>query len=266
MKTVTLIFTLFLSICAYSQVTKETSYTLIGSDDEDVFSPVYEGIVGKSNCVGYVQTDINNNLFRLYNVNHSLIKETTLVPPVINSYTGEMSSMFYFSSKFVNADEKIEFFGSWDTPVSGPFLYLYDEDGNVIHNFGEVDYDYYYGLGEVEDCFFETESGYKMILLTEEYGTYEVYSFGQSTTPLPALKNEKAGSPYPNPSDLIITIPYELINNKDAIITIYDVEGKVVDKRIIDKGSTMLYLNVSSYHPGVYIYEYNNTSKKFVVE
>ena len=209
-------------------------------------------------------TDLDNKTFRLYNADHSLKKETTLATINHELSACYLQSMFYFTSRFVNGDEKIELFVCWKCD-GVYYLYLYDEDGNVIYNFGAVAEDYMYGISEVEDCFYETESGYKMIVIVEEYVNYDVYSFGGSSTPSAALKAEKLGQAFPNPVNSVLTIPCKT-NKKESLVTIYDLEGKVIEKRKIKTGDDDIQINVSGYRPGVYMYEIGNISQKFIVE
>lgn len=265
MKTTTLCIAIIFSMSVNSQISKESSYQITGTNYDDNFIPIYENIVYKSNCVGYVLTDLNNKSFRLYNSDHTLTKESSVMTAVEGTSICVLHSMFYFTSHFVNGDEKIEFFACWGCE-DAYYLYLYDEDGNVIFNFGQVDYIYNYGLDEVSDCFIETKEGFKMILVKERDKIYDVYSFGVSSTSSLELQDTKINKAYPNPSNTILNIPCRLTKSNQAFLTIYDLSGGMVEKRQIDKNTNSLTLNISSYKPGIYMYEYENITQKFVVK
>ena len=71
-------------------------------------------------------------------------------------------------------------------------------------------------------------------------------------------------SPYPNPASMMVSIPYTL-NGKSAEMHIYDSRGVLVDAKTLDPDAEWIDINVSNYRPGIYIYEYNGVSNKFVV-
>jgi hypothetical protein len=71
-------------------------------------------------------------------------------------------------------------------------------------------------------------------------------------------------SPYPNPASMTVSIPYTL-DGKSAEMHIYDSRGVLMDTKALDSDAEWVDLNVSAYRPGVYVYEYNGMSSKFVV-
>ena len=72
-------------------------------------------------------------------------------------------------------------------------------------------------------------------------------------------------SPYPNPARFVIALPYTL-NGKATEMHIYDSQGRLVDTKMLSPDGDRIHLNVSTYAPGIYVYEYNGVSNKFIVE
>ncbi|GEM_PF-1518737 len=68
---------------------------------------------------------------------------------------------------------------------------------------------------------------------------------------------------YPNPTNDILTIEYQ--GNSD-LITICDLNGNIIEQRILDSDTNQLQLPVSSYRTGTYIYIIGNQSGKFIVK
>ena len=60
-----------------------------------------------------------------------------------------------------------------------------------------------------------------------------------------------------------------LVNNDSTVwlrrMNIYDARGVLMDTKTLDPDADWIDINVSAYRPGIYIYEYNGVSNKFVV-
>ena len=83
-----------------------------------------------------------------------------------------------------------------------------------------------------------------------------------------SVKNVRAtsfGHAYPNPARNTISLPYNLNKGEQAEMLIYDVNGKMIEKKTIDSTFDKILLNVESYTPGIYFYSVNGVSHKFVV-
>lgn len=72
-------------------------------------------------------------------------------------------------------------------------------------------------------------------------------------------------NPYPNPARFTIALPYTL-DGKASVMRVYDAQGRLVDTKTLSPDSDRIHLNVSTYAPGIYVYEYNGVSGKFIVE
>ena len=102
---------------------------------------------------------------------------------------------------------------------------------------------------------------------------FEVYNLGNGNIKVYATQGNYSAdemviipqSPYPNPANMTVTIPYTL-NGKSTEMHIYDSRGVLVDTKTIYPDAEWIDLNVSTFRPGIYIYEYNGISNKFVVK
>ena len=85
---------------------------------------------------------------------------------------------------------------------------------------------------------------------SEQVGIEENTSF--TTTPA-----------YPNPATDYIMIPVDMSLN--AYLSIYNIDGKLVDNIVVPAGTKEYRLNLQSYAPGNYIYRLNGSAVKFTV-
>ena len=85
---------------------------------------------------------------------------------------------------------------------------------------------------------------------SEQVGIEENTSF--TTTPA-----------YPNPATDYIMIPVDMSLN--AYLSIYNIDGKLVDNIVVPAGTKEYRLNLQGYAPGNYIYRLNGSAVKFTV-
>lgn len=69
---------------------------------------------------------------------------------------------------------------------------------------------------------------------------------------------------YPNPASDYIMIPSDLPLN--ATLTVYSIDGKMVDNKVIPGGSKEYRLDLQGYAPGTYVYRLNGDAVKFTVQ
>ena len=72
-----------------------------------------------------------------------------------------------------------------------------------------------------------------------------------------------ASPAYPNPATDHIMIPVDMSLN--AILSIYSIDGKLIENTVIPAGTKEYRLNLQSYAPGNYIYRLNGSAVKFTV-
>lgn len=189
----------------------------------------------------------------LYDDDYNLYKQTTI--PLQQGYEYDGGSLI--SPEIIFTD-----YHKYSEEV-GHYIYTMifcDIDGNIIK---KIDY--------FEDCNIELVPNSKNKFLLSYYskdgdGTLytEVYSVDGYDL------NEKImassfGHAYPNPARNTISLPYNLNKGEQAEMLIYDVNGKMIEKKTIDSTFDKILLNVESYTPGIYFYSVNGVSHKFVV-
>jgi hypothetical protein len=90
------------------------------------------------------------------------------------------------------------------------------------------------------------------------------YNVTGGSTNIANIKTNEAKA-YPNPANDFITISYKLDGTQLQLMTITDMSGKVMDNILLDPNQDSYTLGLAKYTAGVYIYNYNNTSGKFIV-
>lgn len=72
---------------------------------------------------------------------------------------------------------------------------------------------------------------------------------------------------YPNPATAFVTVPYMVPEGGAALLSVYDMAGKLVEQIRLAEGRNNAVVNVSAYQKGVYVYRVNGGSPhKFIVQ
>lgn len=187
---------------------------------------------------------------RIYNPDYSLQKEVTLYPlegySKINTWVFAPDLITVTSYYYDNDD------------IYHSCYCMYDSNGNIIKNWGaDV---YVEGDGIIHQN--------KLLILVYNETTGDSYTEIYSIDGYESVKNVRAtsfGHAYPNPARNTIILPYNLNKGEQAEMLIYDVNGKMIEKKTIDSTFDKILLNVESYTPGIYFYSVNGVSHKFVV-
>lgn len=138
-----------------------------------------------------------------------------------------------------------------------PTMIFYDIDGNIIK---KIDYT----EGEIIEPVPNSKNKFYLGYGKDGKFFVEIYSIDGYES----VKNVRAtsfGHAYPNPARNTISLPYNLNKGEQAEMLIYDVNGKMIEKKTIDSTFDKILLNVESYTPGIYFYSVNGVSHKFVV-
>lgn len=69
---------------------------------------------------------------------------------------------------------------------------------------------------------------------------------------------------YPNPAIISVKLPYS--TNIVADMTIYSIDGKLIERRRVNAGNGEVELNVSKMPAGIYIYRLGGATGKFMVQ
>ena len=221
---------------------------------------------------GYVLGNSNTSQIFIYNTNYSLYKTINVNLPA--GYT-LLSSITPLGKHIINTDNKIElicYATNNDNLASQNYnnyckAYVVNEDGNILFDFGNS---YNISSGTVH------KAGNQLrlpILKTVFNGSVssmiiEIYSCGGNYNPTSMISfpsKQNITNPYPNPSNTEITLPYILNDGEQSILKVYNINGQLIESFSIGSDFDKIILDVSHYPKGLYLYEYNGTSSKFVV-
>lgn len=268
-------------MCCLSQVSN-AQITLEHTFKNEKVSVMSGNVNGKPNFfveelfpVGsfYLTEVVNNSVhIKAYNPDYTLIIDKTysLTPP-----TGYKVSHVWVFKKVFNTDDNYELLVTFSkiSPVSNDNeacrLILYDSNRNVIKDFGAGHMFYIGNLVYIinNSCKVRIvrrlySGGENFVDNTEIYsvpGAPSAYDAGNTSV-------DSFSSPYPNPSNTYITLPYKLNEGEFAVMNIFNTNGQLIESKKIGYDFDKILLDVSGYAKGMYIYEVKNVSNKFVVK
>jgi hypothetical protein len=216
--------------------------------------------------------DVTNSKCILYNTDHSIWKTINLSLPA-NHYLVDFA---YLSEDLFNSDNAIELlyvsyyydatlaYGTYETRIA-------NESGTVLLSVPGGGY----------SAVYSAPVGSKLFVWVYDYSTTvtgmttKVYTIpGQIATsiaPQPEIPGIALQSAFPNPASATVTIPYQLPSTIDeAVLTIYDAQGKSVQSYRIDHTFNNLNIPVNALPSGIYFYRiqapgFTTESKKLIV-
>jgi hypothetical protein len=202
--------------------------------------------------------DTITNQLKIYNADYSLYKVVTLPRP-----KGQVIFIQYMSDQLFNTNNLIEFICDYVTEYGVDRIILYDENATVIKDFGPIS-----NITDYPTVINSNSGKTKLVITRLSSNTLisDVYSLtGAMPNNVPELKMSVIQSAYPNPSKVIVNLPYSLEKGQTSTMRIYKTNGQLIDQKQIGSAFDKIMLNVDSYQSGTYIYEYNGVSKKFIV-
>ena len=101
--------------------------------------------------------------------------------------------------------------------------------------------------------------------ITYSYSVYSCYGNYSPNNAIQSFSNIIA-TPYPNPAVNSINLPYKLEPGITSVIKVYNMNGQMIDNFKIGSDFEAITIDVSHYFKGVYTYEYNGISNKFIVQ
>ena len=150
-------------------------------------------------------------------------------------------------------------------------IYVIDEDGNTIQKIPfkhDVDVLLVKVAGQykllITECYEEWEN---WEIIDEGHCTYVYSCPGNGSNDSTSVQNVPAKvkrNAYPNPATDLVTLPYDA--NGATSMKIYDMQGKLVERKFLDKNKQELQLNVKNYTSGMYFFEVNGESNSFIVD
>lgn len=221
----------------------------------------------------YYNTNIigDSYVVKIYNTDYSLQQNTTYRFPLPTGYKINSVSM---SRKMFNTDNNYEFLVIYERlnymqgDDSRMQLILYNQNGGIIKDFGSGSHLYVYSYLQIAN------NQLRLLLMrtahnggTTTSSKMEIYSVpGVPPTSSSGNKVNESQPPYPNPASSVITLPYQLEQGEISVMNIYNMSGQLIDAKLIDAVFDKILLNVSDYTKGMYIYEVNGVSNRFVVD
>jgi len=261
------ILVLLVSFCLFNLNAQTLEHTYSVQSDTSItytVSEVYETI-SPGKVSNYCIVDSRNNTVKIYNLDHSFYKTVSVSPPA--GY--KIQNILNPSKYLFDNDPDIEFLVTFNDANSHFVMKLYDENGTVVYNFGACYFGYVFV--DTNNKFKLRTYAYPMIwhpaTSTYTYDYTNSYYLLDGTVPASfrSAKIEDKVYPYPNPSNTIINLPYNLNPGETAVMSIYNVSGLLLDRKTIDSNFHSILLDVSSYQKGVYLYQYNDISSSFIV-
>ncbi|MBP7390023.1 MAG: T9SS type A sorting domain-containing protein [Chitinophagales bacterium] len=211
----------------------------------------------------YQWVDEAAGILKLYNLDHSIFKTMTF--PVLS---GVSTQVLYVSETTFDLDATIE------------FMVAYSDDNNwansvtkIVEESGALIFD---GPGETPSlnadataygAIFNTPSGTKMILDNHTDNASKVYSL-PGTLVATAIQdvnydNNNFLAPYPNPAGNYITLAYSLPSSiKEAKVSVYDMEGRIVKSYTIDHNYTEILIDTQGFGNGTYLCQINSNETR----
>lgn len=254
MKKIPIIFGLvILTITSEAQINLEHTFTSTSNYG------IYSFITDSKGIMYYTYGDTTTNQIKFYNKDYSLYKTITINRPV-----GYSIIIFNVSEKLFNINSSLELLCEFSKAQNTKLL-IYDENGTIIKDFGTYNYGIYPYI--ISNGLFS-----KLIIkaLSKNSSSQlidEIYSLPGNlpNTALSTLKFNIEAAAYPNPANKIIYLPYKLEYGKSTILRIYNLKGQLIEQKNIDSNDDKVILDLESYQPGIYFYEYNGITNKFIL-
>ena len=210
------------------------------------------------------------NQVKLYNTDYSLYKTITVPLPSNNYYISEVLLPNTVYSTNGKIGFVVIFFSDVDYPKSAGAR-IYDEDAALL-----IDLGFSSSLPKNISIHKVNNNQYCFSISKEKEmdgsgGDTEIYSLPGK----PSIVNEdnsmaingnyNVQQPYPNPAKTAISLPYQLKQGETSVMHIYNTNGQLMETKQIDSVFDKILLNVSDYAKGIYFYEVNGVSNRFVV-
>lgn len=210
----------------------------------------------------YYFVEYETQTVHFYNQDFSYHKSATA--PTIPGYEIYMGYAFdHVSTDVFNTDTLIEFSLAYFSDESSIFkVFIYNEDLDEIATFDSA---------HIHDIY-QAKNGQIRMDITKYDSPYTIsstqtYLLQESTTNIIEKPHAESMRPaYPNPSRNLIHLPYSLEPGQVSEMKIFDMKGELVRTIKIGSHFNQVTINTSTYKPGMYIYRYENTTGKFMVD
>jgi len=247
-------FTLLISNILFAQI--ELVHTFDGNAK---FLPAQINYIEYYGNLGlFIVEDFDNNKISYFNKNYTLVKE--IIIPVPDGY--EIFTVSYSTKDIFNTDDNIEFVVSYTTSDYSYNSIIYNENLEIIKDFGISPYYYPPILLIVDNNVFLSVQKYDS---DSESTSTSIYSLpGSTLSNKEAIISNKKTLPYPNPSRNVITIPYNL-KNSEGVLKVFAMDGRLVKFTKVSGKTNETTLDISGLKSGIYSYEVDGYKSKFIV-
>lgn len=207
----------------------------------------------------YIVMDAENTKINIYNFDYSLYKVIDVSVP--DGYSVQFGVSFP-SKHLFNSDEKIEFvITAYDFTSYSGLILVYNEDGNVVYTISDND------MVLFPHSIVDYNGVSKMVVYgldsQQKYHTY-VYSLPGTYESAEGYCPDVANSCYPNPATNFVRLPYSLKKGSSDVLRVFDNNGALVEERYVGGDFGEILLDVSNYPSGVYFYECNGDTNRFI--
>ena len=286
-KFLTTIMLLISSSAVFAQIELVSTFSSQQSNDVYFAGTVYSEydyggdmqIYNLSGIDGFMQQEFdeetNSINLKIYSGDFSSIITKTIKVPSFDGYKLEIrdkEECCKFSQHIFNNDDELECMVRYvskddDFANHSEKLVLLDSKGNIIKDFGNARYMIWHnGLYLINNQAYIIISRYEKGKATS---TYEIYSVPTTVNPnqlKSATISNTTLSAFPNPAKTFVNLSYNVSGVEDAEMVITDASGRVVERRIVNAMQDNLRLNVANYKRGIYFYEVQGFTGRFIVE
>lgn len=215
----------------------------------------------------YFDKELNKIVMKTFSSDFSETTKTFSVPN-IDGYSIKRDVLM--SQHYFNNDDEFEFICTYKVNNANyddnyEKLIAFDSKGNILKDFGSAQYfrfiDYLFIVNnKATICIYKELSDKK---------AFEIYSVPTTVNPnqlKSATISNSTLSAFPNPAKTFVNLSYNVSGVEDAEMVITDASGRVVERRIVNAMQDNLRLNVANYKRGMYFYEVQGFTGRFIVE
>ena len=224
-----------------------------------------------SDVEGFVQikVDAKNNTLSM-NTFSSDFSSVTTKNFQFSSISGYEIDDVEITQHIFNNDDEYEFMVRYELKDyngsnESSKLILFDSKGNILKDFGSA-----FWLDWPNLLYLINNQSY--IIVEKDYtenSAIEIYSVPTTVNPnqlKSATISNSTLSAFPNPAKTFVNLSYNVSGVEDAEMVITDASGRVVERRIVNAMQDNLRLNVANYKRGIYFYEVQGFTGRFIVE
>jgi hypothetical protein len=203
--------------------------------------------------------DDSTNQFNVYSLDYNPIATFHCNPD-----SAENFEPFNLSRTLFNGDNTLELcYYWWYSWACG--IKIINENQTIIFSKDNAGY----------PSFTNTPLGAKMLLpyfnFCSDFHHIDVYNLYGTVLESAEINSQSYNRAYPNPGSSIIKIDFNIPDNqRDLILSIFSINGKLLQNQRIQPKSKSIDINVSLYKPGIYLYKISNSTftteaNKFIV-